>query len=64
MPGIGSKAAGRMAVRSWEKDGMRLTIDPVGCWGRSDARATGRKAARNEPEGATDMAAMIVGGGV
>lgn len=61
MPGIGSKAAGRMAVRSCEKIGMRLTVDPeVCCLGRSDARAIGRNAARKEREGAAEIAAMMV----
>jgi hypothetical protein len=48
-----------MAVRNCEKVGMRLTMVPVVCWGNSDARATGRKAARNEREGAAEMAAMV-----
>lgn len=47
-----------MELRSCEKDGMRLTIDPEGRWGSSDARAIGRKVARNEREGAADRAAM------
>jgi hypothetical protein len=48
-----------MAVRNCEKVGMRLTMVPVVCWGNSDARATGRKAARNEREGAAKRAAMM-----
>lgn len=59
IPGIGSRAAGRTALLRWEKEGMRSTIDPVVRWGKSDARATGRKAARNEREGAAEMAAIV-----
>jgi len=48
-----------MAVRNCEKVGMWLTRVPVVCWGNSDARAMGRKAARNEREGAAERAAMM-----
>ena len=61
MPGIGISAAGSRLDRSCESEGIRLTIESalrVAC-GKSDARATGRKAARNEREGAADIAAIV-----
>jgi hypothetical protein len=45
---MGKNAAGRMADRRCEKVGMRFTMEPVVCCGKSDARAIGRKAARKE----------------
>jgi hypothetical protein len=56
---MGKNAAGRMADRKCEKVGMRLTMEPVVCCGKSDARAIGRKAARNEREGTAEIAAMV-----
>jgi hypothetical protein len=56
---MGKNAAGRMADRKCEKVGMRLTMEPVVCCGKSDARAIGRKAARKEREGAAEIAAMV-----
>ena len=61
MPGIGRKAAGRMADRRCEKVGMRFTMEPVVCCGKSDARAIGRKAARKEREGTAEIAAILGG---
>jgi Fe-S oxidoreductase len=59
MPGIGRKAAGRIALRRCENVGMRFTMEPEVCCGKSDARATGRKAARKEREGTAEIAAMV-----
>jgi hypothetical protein len=59
MPGIGRNAAGSMAVRRCEKVGMRFTMEPVVCCGKSDARAMGRKAARKEREGTAEIAAIF-----
>jgi hypothetical protein len=56
---MGKNAAGKMADRKCVKVGMRLTMEPVVCCGKSDARAIGRKAARNEREGAAEIAAMV-----
>lgn len=56
---MGKNAAGRMAVRSCEKVGMRFTMEPVVCCGKSDARAMGRKAARKVREGTAEIAAMV-----
>jgi hypothetical protein len=56
---MGKNAAGRMADRRCEKVGMRFTMEPVVCCGKSDARAIGRKAARKEREGAAEIAAMV-----
>lgn len=61
IPGIGMRAAGSRLDRSCESEGIRFTIESalrVAC-GKSDARATGRKAARNEREGAADIAAIV-----
>lgn len=59
IPGMGKKAAGTRAVRRCEKVGMRFTMEPVVCCGKSDARAMGRKAARKEREGAAEIAAIL-----
>jgi hypothetical protein len=60
MSGMGKNAAGRMADRKCEKVGMRLTMEPVVCCGKSDARAIGKKAARKEREGAAEIAVLVV----
>jgi len=58
---MGRKAAGTKAVRRCEKVGMRFTMEPVVCCGKSDARAMGRKAARKLREGAAEIAAILGG---
>lgn len=57
---MGMRAAGRRLDRSCDSDGIRLAMDSLLCGscGKRDARATGRKAARNDREGTADMAAM------
>jgi len=50
-----------MADRRCEKVGMRFTMEPVVCCGKSDARAIGRKAARKEREGTAEIAAILSG---
>jgi hypothetical protein len=56
---MGKNAAGTRAVRRCEKVGMRFTMEPVVCCGKSDARAMGRKAARKEREGTAEIAAIL-----
>ena len=56
---MGKKAAGTRAVRRCEKVGMRCTMEPAVCWGKSDARAMGKNAARKEREGAAEIAAIL-----